>query len=115
MFPLLMSILQLACFGIMGSFELAASICQQQQQPNETATAATSADLASFWPMWHSYLPAGLLVVAAAAGQLPSRLTGQLQGQGLQGPWLPHLARHLVQSNLHNMAEVYDQVREAQQ
>eukprot|EP00775_Hariotina_reticulata_P010852 gene10852-11006_t len=32
------------------------------------------------------------------------------QSYGLdQGPWLQHLAQHLLQHNLHNMAEAYDQ------
>lgn len=104
---------QLVCFGIMGSFELATDMCQQQQQQQQgdAAASSNSYQLASFWPAWHSYMPLGLLAVATAAGQLPEQralLAHQLQQ--VQGPWINIMQNKALLDNLCDIAGAYDEV-----
>jgi hypothetical protein len=111
---------QLACFGIMAAFQLAVEHCQQQQQQQQQSSAMhqqqqqqqQSSLLCSFWPVWHSYLPSGLLAAAAAAEQqqLPGHAQARLAGQ-LSGPWLGVLRQRGLLDNLRSMAEAYDEVR----
>jgi hypothetical protein len=109
--------MQLACFGIMAAFQLAVEHCQQQQRPPQQQQQQQQfGQLSSFWPVWHSYLPSGLLAAAAAAAagdqqqQLPRQHQGRLSGQ-LSGPWLGVLRQHGLLENLQSMAEAYDEVR----
>jgi hypothetical protein len=105
---------QLACFGIMAAFQLAVEHCQQQQHQHPHQQQQQQYGLlSSFWPVWHSYLPSGLLAAAAAGGQqqLPQQQQGRLSGQ-LSGPWLGVLSQRGLPDNLQSMAEAYDQVRD---
>jgi hypothetical protein len=106
---------QLACFGIMAAFQLAVEHCQQQQHqhPHQQQQQQQQCGLlSSFWPVWHSYLPSGLLAAAAAGGQqqLPQQHRARLSGQ-LAGPWLGVMSQRGLLNNLQSMAEAYDQVR----
>lgn len=97
----------------MASFEKAIDICQQQQQQ---AWGGSPQGLAAFWQQWHSYVPTGLVAVAAAAGQEPpSAVVQQAQRAPWQGPWLATMQQQPLQQCLTAMAELYDQVLEQQQ
>jgi hypothetical protein len=117
--------MQLACFGIMAAFQLAVEHCQQQQHAatmhqhphQQEQRQQQGCLLSSFWPVWHSYLPSGLLAAAAAAAagdhhqqQLPQQHHARLAGQ-LLGPWLGVLSQRGLLQNLQSMAEAYDEVR----
>ena len=105
---------QLAVFGIMASFDKALEVCQHQQQPAIGSDAANS--LTVFWKQWHSYVPTGLLVAAAAAGQaVPGLVVTQADRGQWQGQWMQVMQQQELCSTLTAMAGLYDQVLEQQQ
>lgn len=119
MYVCLPIITQLACFGIMASFDKALEVCQQQQQQHHQPQPDRSLQglvLAAFWQLWRSYVPTGLLAVAAAGGQPPpDAVVLQAHRAEWQGPWLVHMQQLDLQHNLAAMADLYDQVLEQQQ
>lgn len=98
----------------MAALQLAVEHClQQQQQQQHYGSNSRGSCLSSFWPVWHSYLPAGLLTVAAAAAeQLPAAHQARVSAL-LSGPCVAVMQQRDLLDNLNDMAEAYDEVRHA--